>query len=89
MKYYALLLTHEESRDARKCGFKFAIENKDRWREITMDDPPSHIGTYDVSTTYIVFDNIAYTIFKDYVFPDDNQRVYILKDRQLENDIVE
>lgn len=89
MKYYALLLTPAESRNAMDCGFKFAMSNKDRWREITMDDPSAHMGTYDVSTTYVVFDNVAYTIFKDYIFPDENQRVYILKDRQLENDMIE
>ena len=89
MKYYALLLTPEESKNAMDFGLKYALANRSRWKEITMDDPPSHIGTYDVSTTYMVFDNIAYTIFKDYVFPNENQRVYILKDRRLDNDMVE
>lgn len=89
MTYKVLRLSYQESKDVMCTGLKFAMANQDRWEDIDVDDISAHLGTYDYGTTYVVFDNIAYTIFKDYIFPKENQRLFILKNRELSTDIVD
>lgn len=89
LTYKAIFLTKEESRSAENTGWKFAQLNKDRWEDMGFDDPQSEVSTYDVSTTYIVHDNIAYTIFKDYMIPQEGIRLFILKDRNLSTDVLD
>ncbi len=84
--YKAILLTKEETRDAMKCGLAYALENKDRWIDINIEDPYEHFSGYDSSRTYVVFNDIAYTMFKDYIFPVENIRLFILTDRDLATD---
>lgn len=89
LSYKGIFLTKEESRSAENTGWKFAYNNKDRWEDIGLSDPQSEIATYDVSTTYVVHNNTAYTIFKDYVIPQENTRLFIFKDRNLATDNIE
>ena len=89
MIYKALLLTKKESKDPMCCGYKYAYNNKDRWVELTIDEADKHLGTYDVSKTSIVMDDVVYTIYKDFIIIDENIRLYILQARDLENDRIE
>ena len=88
MQYKYICLTRKESNDASLSGFSFVYKNKDRWQDLP-NVTPEDIGTYNYGTTFIVIDNVAYTMFKDYIFPEDNVRLYVLKDRGLGTDKVE
>ena len=75
--YKALYLTPEESRDGKNFGLKFAMENKDRWEDIS--DTTYELQTYDRGLTQLVHENKVYMIQRDFVFVDDKERLYILK----------
>ena len=86
MVYKALCLTKKESKNPMFCGYKYAYNNKDRWIELTMDEPDKQLGSYDVSKTSVVVEGIVYTIYKDFIIIDENIRLFILQARDLEND---
>ena len=86
MVYKAFPLTKKESKNPMFCGYKYAYENKNRWVELTMDEPDKQLGTYDVSKTSVVLDGIVYTIYKDFIIIDEDIRLFILQARDLEND---
>lgn len=75
--YKALYLTPEESRDGKNFGLKFAMENKDRWEDIS--DTTYELQTYDRGLTQLVHENKVYMIQRDFVFVDYKERLYILK----------
>ena len=75
--YKALYLTPEESHDGKKFGLKFAMENKDRWEDIS--DTTYELQTYDRGLTQLVHENKVYMIQRDFVFVDTKERLYILK----------
>lgn len=75
MKYYLMPLTNTEQLQPKNKGFAFALNNKDRW--IEMGDAKDEVNTYDRGTTVLVYKNIPYNIFKDYVSIDEQYRVYI------------
>lgn len=86
MIYKALLLTKKESKDPMCCGYKYAYNNKDRWTELSIEEPDKQLGTYDVSKTSVVIDDVVYTIYKDFIIISENVRLYVLQARDLEND---
>lgn len=75
MKYYLMPLTNKEKNDLNCKGYKFAINNRDRW--VAIDDVKDEINTYDRGTTVLVHDDVVYDIFKDYINIDEQYRVYI------------
>lgn len=75
--YKALYLTPEESHDGKNFGLKFAMENKDRWEDIS--DTTYELQTYDRGLTQLVHENKVYMIQRDFVFVDTKERLYILK----------
>lgn len=75
MNYYLMPLTNKEKNDLECKGYKFAINNIDRW--VDLGDVKDEINTYDRGTTVLVHDDIVYDIFKDYVNIDEKFRVYI------------
>ena len=77
MTYKGLFLTKKESKDAMCLGYAYAYEKKDRWETINV--PSTDIGEYDFGTTFLVKENVVYTIHKDYIIMDENIRLYILK----------
>ena len=79
-------LSKEDSQDPEKCGLKYAISKKGEWKPCPVSDMLAQINQYQSATSYIVIDNIAYTIFKDYIILSENTRLYILKDRNLDTD---
>ncbi len=88
MQYKYICLTKKESKDASMSGFAYVYKNKDRWKDLP-NLTPEDIGNYNYGTSFIVIDNVAYTMFKDYCFPEDNVRLYVLRNRGLGTDIVE
>ena len=87
LTYKVILLSKEESKDVDNLGYKFAKENETRWKDMGIEAPESEISTYDYGTTYLVYDDVVYTIFKDYIIPDKGVRLFILKNRALETDM--
>lgn len=86
MTYKGLFLTKKESKNAECLGFAYAYENKDRWE--TMNVPSSDLGEYDFGTTFIVKENVVYTIHKDYLIVDEDTRLYLLKRMDRNTDVI-
>ena len=86
MTYKGLFLTKKESKDAECLGYAYAYEKKDRWENLNA--PPTDIGEYDFGTTFIVKENVVYTIHKDYVILDEDVRLYILKRMDRNTDMI-
>lgn len=86
MTYYLMPLTKEESKDSRKKGYRYAIENKSRW--VNLGEAKDEVNTYDKGTTVLVYKGNCYNIHKDYVSIDEKFRVYIGIDMNLSTDIM-
>lgn len=86
MEYYLMPLTKEESKDARKKGYRYAMENKSRW--VPLGEAKEEVNTYDKGTTVLVYKGTAYNIHKDYVSIDEHFRVYIGDNMNLSTDIM-
>lgn len=76
MKYYAFLLKRDEISDPIKCGYGYIMENEDRLIET---DVLIEVNTYDKGTTMVVYDNVVYSIFKDFVDLSNSRRIYLCK----------
>lgn len=76
MTYYFFPLTKEEANSPIKTGFTYMMENKSRWIESA---DLLEINTYDRGTTHIVFEEVPYLIYKDYLDITNKQRIYIGK----------
>lgn len=84
MKYFLFPLTFKEQDNPANKGYRYALENKSRW--IDMGEAKDEVNTYDKGTTNLVYKNVVYNIFKDYVSIDENYRVYIGCDMNLSYD---
>jgi len=87
MTYKGLFLTNKESKDAACLGYAYAFENKDKWE--TLNVSSGDIDTYDFGTTFIVKENVVYTIHKDYLITDEDTRLYILKRMDRATDVID
>lgn len=79
-------LSKEDAKDPEKSGLKYAMSKRGEWKPCAVTDILSQINQYQSATSYVVIDNIAYSIFKDYILISENTRLYILKDRDLDTD---
>lgn len=85
MHYYLMPLTIEESKDSvKKQGYGYAVQHKDRW--ITIDNVKDEINTYDRGTTVLVYNDRVYQIKIDFTNINDNYRVYIGLDMNMDSD---
>ena len=84
MRYFLFPLTFKEQDNPSNKGYRYALENKSRW--IDMGEAKDEVNTYDRGTTNLVYKNVAYNIFKDYVNIDEKYRVYIGCDMNLSYD---
>lgn len=90
VKCCVMLLTKEESRNVANLGYAYAYKNKDRWIEVGFDDVHSLFPVgYDSSRSYIVNENTAYTMYKDYLIIDENIHLFLGQNRDLDTDRVE
>lgn len=75
MKYYLFPLSKEEHITPANKGYRYALENKSKW--VDLGEVKDEVDTYDKGTTVLVYKNVVYNIFKDYVNIDEKYRVYI------------
>lgn len=76
MKYYAFLLTEDEINNPIKCGYGYIKENEDRLIET---DVLIEVNTYDKGTSMLVYNDVVYTIFKDFTDLSNQRRIYLCK----------
>ena len=76
MKYYAFLLTEDEITNPIKCGYGYIRENEDRLIET---DVLIEVNTYDKGTSMLVYNDVVYTIFKDFTDLSNQRRIYLCK----------
>ena len=86
MKSKVLCLTAAESKNPECWGYRYVKKNESRYKDI---DVSPHLDTYDYGTTYVVVDDVVYTIARDFIDVTNNQRIYVLKDMRLSTDISE
>lgn len=86
-KLYIFPLTEKESFTPVKTGWLYATANKDRW--VQFDDIlKEHMVDPDYSENkfHIVYNNIPYDVYKDYLDVNNDERVFILKPSIISSD---
>lgn len=84
-KYYALFLSHEESKDPRRKGFVYTLMNKDRWVDVTEFKEDFLCG-YDKGVIVFAYKNKIYNVFREYALVENGDRVYVACDLNLDYD---
>ncbi len=84
MGYRFFPLSITESRSAKYWGWNFISRNKDRLVNIDLSN--YEYQTYDRALTYIVYNNTVYRIERDFVDIDDNYRIFVGRQLNLQTD---
>lgn len=73
--YKILFLTKEESANGNNLGLKFLMKNKSRW--VDIEDASYELQTWDRGTSVVVYQGKVYTVYKDFIFLETAERVFI------------
>lgn len=74
MKYYFFPLTITESESPLNRGWDFINSHSDRLIET---DVLIEVNTYDKGTSRLLYNNVVYTIKKDYTDLSNKRRIYM------------
>ena len=86
MGYRFFPLSIAESKSAKYWGWNFISQNKDRLINIDMSN--YEYQTYDRALTYIVHNNTVYRIERDFVDIDNNIRIFVGRQLNLQTDSI-
>lgn len=87
MKHYLFPLTKEESKIPANKGYRYTLANRSRW--VSIDKTHESHDTYDRGTTYMVYKNVVYNIHRDFTSIDEEFRVYVGVDLNLDTDRID
>ena len=86
VKHIMVPVSRAEAQNGMNLGYKFAMENQDRWIELDYTFTTDFATGFDKGTTSIVLKGKVYALHKDYLDPDNNRRIYIVKELDLSSD---
>lgn len=74
MKYYFFPMKLSEAKTVSNLGWNFVHEHIDR---LVETDVLIEVNTYDKGTTRLLYNDVVYTIKKDFVDLSNGRRIYL------------
>ena len=73
--YKALFLTREDAKIGNNFGYNFVKNNQNKWVDIA--NSTYELQTYNKGTSEVVYNDVVYTVHKDFILLQDAVRVFV------------